>query len=122
MNLMRDGDDESHQGYVRESKINTKFIHNHAFGLKLRMNHTHGCDLVKQSKSKYAAPFVTPENILLEKDSVEKMFTSSDWNTSTWASREEGEKLTDLVTYCSFWSDVKKVMNAPIPLCVFWIN
>lgn len=107
-------------GYIRELldnvKIITKFIHGHATVLELWKKHTFGHDLVKPSKIRSAMPFMTLENIVLEKQKLQDMFVSSEWNMSVWASHAEGKRVSDLVGDHSFWIEAKMVMKATIPL------
>ena len=99
-----------------KAKTITRFIYCHAMVLNLMRNHTLVHDLVKPSKSKSAIPFLTLQNIVLEKGRLEKMFISSEWKTSCWASRREGKRVADIVLDPSFWSGAEMVLKPTIPL------
>ncbi|RVW59756.1 hypothetical protein CK203_096375 [Vitis vinifera] len=99
-----------------KAKTITRFIYSHAMVLNLMRNHTLVHDLVKPSKSKSAIPFLTLQNIVLEKGRLEKMFISSEWKTSCWASRREGKRVADIVLDPSFWSGAEMVLKPTIPL------
>uniref|UniRef100_A0A5B6ZU29 DUF659 domain-containing protein n=1 Tax=Davidia involucrata TaxID=16924 RepID=A0A5B6ZU29_DAVIN len=104
------------KGILEEAKRITKFIHSHATVLKLVRYHTNGCNLVKPSKIRSAMPFLTLENIVSEKENLKKMFISSEWNTSIWASSRDGKRVADLVVDRSFWTRATMVLKATIPL------
>ncbi|PSS18203.1 Flagellin [Actinidia chinensis var. chinensis] len=104
------------KGILEKAKTITKFVYSRATVLKLMRNHTCGCDLVKPSKIRSAMPFLTLENIVSEKENLGKMFGSSEWSTSIWASSREGKEVTDLVADCSFWTGATVVLKATIPL------
>ncbi|KAA8540159.1 hypothetical protein F0562_024278 [Nyssa sinensis] len=103
-------------GILEKAKTITKFIHSHAAVLKLVRYHTNGYNLVKPSKIRSAMPFSTLENIVSEKENLKKVFISTEWNTSTWASSREGKRVADLVADHSFWTRAKMVLKATIPL------
>ncbi|XP_047331606.1 uncharacterized protein LOC124935196 [Impatiens glandulifera] len=94
----------------------TKFIYNCAEILKLMRTHTGVHNLVKSSRSKFAGCFLTLENILSEEENLKRMFTSSEWITSSWASSTEGKEVADLVTDQSFWEDAWIVTTGTIPV------
>ncbi|XP_057967557.1 uncharacterized protein LOC131157427 [Malania oleifera] len=107
---------DSIRGILDKAKIITRFIYNHATVLKLLRNHTNGRDIFKPSKIKSTLPFLTLENIVTERENLKKMFSSSDWKTSIWASRSEGKRVADLVVDRSFWTGARSVLKAAIPL------
>ncbi|XP_059639934.1 uncharacterized protein LOC132282321 [Cornus florida] len=104
------------KGVLEDTKIITKFIYSHAAVLELLRYHTDGCDLIMPSKIRSAMPFLTLENIVVEKTNLKKMFVSSKWNTSIWASSMEGKRVANLVAGSSFWSGATMVLTATIPL------
>ncbi|KAK3015914.1 hypothetical protein RJ639_007650, partial [Escallonia herrerae] len=104
------------KGILENAKSITKFIHSHAAVLKLMRNHTRGRDLVKPSKFMSAVPFLTVENMVLEKENLRKLFHSSKWNASIWASTSVGKGVAELVASRSFWTGAKMVVKATIPL------
>ncbi|KAK8581341.1 hypothetical protein V6N12_071569 [Hibiscus sabdariffa] len=85
------------RGTLEKAKTITKFIHGHVTVLNLLRDYTDGHDLVKPTKIKSAMPFVTLENIILEKRNIKAMFASSAWNNTTWSSRAEGKRVVELV-------------------------
>ncbi|XP_059640758.1 uncharacterized protein LOC132282933 [Cornus florida] len=104
------------KGVLEDAKIITKFLYGHAAVLELLRYHTRGCDLVMPSKIRSAMPFLTLENIMVEKANLKKMCVSSKWNTSIWASSIEGKRVANLVAGSSFWSGATMVLKATIPL------
>lgn len=99
-----------------KAKTITRFIYNHAMELNLLRNYTLVHDLVRPSRSKSAFPFLTLQNIVSEKESLEKMFISSEWKTSCWASTREGKRVADIVSDPSFWTGAEVVLKATVPL------
>lgn len=99
-----------------KAKAITKFIHSHATVLKLMRKYTSANNLVKPSKIKLAKPILTLETMVSEKDNLQNMFVSSGWNSLSWASREEGKRIAELVMDPAFWTGVRMVLKATIPL------
>ncbi|KAF6164777.1 hypothetical protein GIB67_035706 [Kingdonia uniflora] len=79
-----------------------------------------GFDVAPQLEKIYGIrsvrPSLTLENIVLEKKNLHKMFGSSAWNTSIWASRADGKKVAHLIEGLSLWSEATQVLKATIPL------
>ncbi|XP_058228190.1 uncharacterized protein LOC131336397 isoform X1 [Rhododendron vialii] len=104
------------KGILKKAKTITKFIYSRATVLKLMRCHTDGCDLIYPSRIKSAMPFLTLENIMSEMENLQKMFVSSEWSTSVWASSQEGRQVADLMADRSFWTGASVVLKATIPL------
>ncbi|KAI8544867.1 hypothetical protein RHMOL_Rhmol08G0328200 [Rhododendron molle] len=104
------------KGILKKAKTITKFIYSRATVLKLMRWHTDGCDLIYPSRIKSAMPFLTLENIMAEMENLQKMFVSSEWSTSVWASSQEGRQVADLMADRSFWTGASVVLKATIPL------
>ncbi|KAI3459004.1 hypothetical protein Pfo_015667 [Paulownia fortunei] len=107
-----------------KAKIITRFIHSHPNALKFLQDQTDGRDLVKPSKIRSTQPFLTLENIVLEKEILKGMFLSSDSKSSILTSTTEGKRVADLVADRSFWSGASTVLKAAIPLVrvIEWMN
>lgn len=99
-----------------KAKTITKFIYGHDAVLNLLRRHISSHDLVKASKIKAAAPFLTLENFVLERSNLELMFISSEWLNSFCASSVEGKIVANLVRDSSFWDGVTVAVKASIPL------
>ncbi|KAF6158940.1 hypothetical protein GIB67_012357 [Kingdonia uniflora] len=99
-----------------KAKIITKFLYSRETVLKLVSKHVFERSLVNSSRIRSVRPSLTLENIVLEKENLQKMFGSSEWNTSIWASRADGKRVADLIEGPSFWSEATKVLKATIPL------
>lgn len=106
----------SFKDILDKAKSLTRFIYNHAMVLELLRNYTDGKDLVKPSKIRSASSFLTLENILLEEENLKKMFSSSEWSRSIWASKMEGKKAAYLMGDHSFWTGALKLSKVAIPL------
>lgn len=61
-------------------------------------------------------PFMTLENIVAEKEKLEAVVTSPEWEASVWASTEEGKRVYKLVKDTSFWNGAKMVLKVSAPL------
>ncbi|XVF86268.1 hypothetical protein PTKIN_Ptkin18bG0026800 [Pterospermum kingtungense] len=104
------------RGTLEKAKTISKFIHGSATLLNLLRDYTDGHDLLKPTKMRSAMPFVTLENIISEKENLKAMFTSSEWNNSTWSSRAEGKRVVELVGDHSFWKGAGMVVKIALPL------
>ncbi|OWM69467.1 hypothetical protein CDL15_Pgr013928 [Punica granatum] len=60
--------------------------------------------------------FMTLGNIVAEKEKLEAMITSPEWDASVWASMEERKRVADLVKDPSFWDGSMMVVKASGPL------
>ncbi|KAL7109812.1 hypothetical protein ACP275_06G199000 [Erythranthe tilingii] len=97
---------------LEKAKIITRFIYGNPDALKHLKEKTEGRDLFQQSsKIKSTQPFLTLENIVLEKKTLTKMFLSPLFLTN-----EGWEKVADLVGDESFWKAASNVLKAAIPL------
>ncbi|KAK9267001.1 hypothetical protein L1049_021395 [Liquidambar formosana] len=104
------------KGVLDKVKTIIKFIHSNATVLRLMRNYTNSHDLAKPSKFRLAIPFLTLENMVLEKENLENMFVSFEWKTLICASSRNGKMVADLVGDPSFWTEAGMVLNATIPL------
>ncbi|OMO83280.1 hypothetical protein CCACVL1_11461, partial [Corchorus capsularis] len=104
------------RGTLETAKSISKFIHGNAIVLNLFRGYSDGHDLIKPTKVRSAMPFVTLENIISEKNNLKAMFASSEWNTSTWASRAEGKRVAEMVGDPSFWKGAGMVVKIALPL------
>ncbi|KAK1587778.1 hypothetical protein Q3G72_016743 [Acer saccharum] len=104
------------RGILDKAKTITRFIHGHAAVLKLFRDYSGGGELIKRCKVSSAVPYMTLENIVLEKENLKAMFASSAWNASNWSSRTEGNRVVNLVKDRSFWTEAMRVVKAAIPL------
>ncbi|KAF6172115.1 hypothetical protein GIB67_029533 [Kingdonia uniflora] len=99
-----------------KAKIIIKLLYNRETVLKLISKHVSERSLVNFSRIKSVRPSLTLENIVFEKENLQKIFVSSAWNTSIWASRADGKRVADLIEGLSFWSEATQVLKATIPL------
>ncbi|KAK6919875.1 HAT, C-terminal dimerization domain [Dillenia turbinata] len=99
-----------------KAKSITRLIHRDEAVLKLMRNHTCGRDLFKPSKCRSVMCFCTLENMVREKQSLQKMFISSEWVTMNLASTTEGKRVAAIVDDSCFWSGAKGVLKATVPL------
>lgn len=107
---------EEVKSVLDKAKTITRFVHGHASVLKLLRDQTSVHDLVLPSRFKLTVPFRTLENMVSEQENLEKMFLSTAWRTSSWASTMEGRRVADLVADCSFWTGAITVLKVTIPL------
>ncbi|KAL7084135.1 hypothetical protein ACP275_14G206300 [Erythranthe tilingii] len=97
---------------LEKAKIFTRFIYGNPNALKYLKEKMDGRDLFQQSsKIKSTQPFLTLENIVLEKKILTKMFRSP-----IFLADEGWEEVYDLVSDESFWKGASDVLKAAIPL------
>jgi len=94
----------------------TRFIYSHVLPLELMKKHIQGKELVRTSRLKSVAPFITLRNMMSEKENLMHMFNSSTWNMSTWASRSKGKTVSELVKNPAFWASVADILKVTDPL------
>ncbi|KAF6146303.1 hypothetical protein GIB67_008187, partial [Kingdonia uniflora] len=99
-----------------KAKIIRKFLYSRETVLKLVSKHVSERSPVNSSRIRSMRPSLTLENIVLEKENLQKMIGSSAWNTSIWTSRADGKRVANLIEGLPFWSEAKKVLKATIPL------
>ncbi|KAG8380463.1 hypothetical protein BUALT_Bualt06G0018000 [Buddleja alternifolia] len=107
----------------QKAKVITKFIYSRPDVLKFMKERTEGRDLVQRSK-KSIIPFLTIENIVLEKEILKTMCLSSDSQSLFITSCVEGKRVAELVADRSFWSGASIVLKAAIPLVrvIEWLD
>lgn len=114
--LERIADIEPVKKVLTEAKAITRFIYSHALPLELMRKHIRGRELVRTSRLKSAAPFITLENIMSEKENLMYMFNSSTWNMSTWAYKTKGKTICAIVKNPAFWASVAGILKVTNPL------
>ncbi|XP_022891601.1 uncharacterized protein LOC111406400 [Olea europaea var. sylvestris] len=94
--------------------------------LKLLRAYNRVDKLLEPSKIKSTVPYLTLENIVLEKKGLKNMFASSDWKTSDLSDSVEGKRVACLVEDPTFWNGALMVLKAAIPivrlLCLIYNN
>lgn len=101
---------------IADAKTITRFIYSHTLLLDLMKKYITGGDLVKISKLRSVAVFLTLENMVSQKTNLMQMFGSAEWNCSIWASRTKGKDIRGLVWNPSFWAAVDYVTKITNPL------
>nr|CAD1827884.1 unnamed protein product [Ananas comosus var. bracteatus] len=99
---------------LTEAKTITSFIYGNELALELMKKHIRGGELVRASKLKSLAQFVTLENIVSERENLITMFRSTKWIASICASRDKGKRVVEKLENTSFWiaaADILKVTN-----------
>lgn len=104
------------QNIFKKAKTITRFVHGNVSVLRLLRDQTSVHDLVKPSRIRSIIPFLTLEKMIFEKSNLEKLFLSSAWKSSNWASTAEGEMVSELVADRSFWAGALLVVKAIFPL------
>lgn len=101
---------------LTEAKTITRFIYSHALPLALMKKHVQGKELVRTSRLKSVAPFITLANMMSEKENMMHMFNTSAWNMSTWASKAKGKTICAMVKNPDFWASVAEILKVTNPL------
>ncbi|XP_022892042.1 uncharacterized protein LOC111406912 [Olea europaea var. sylvestris] len=101
---------------LEKARTITSFVQNHPSALKLLRAYTRVENLVKSSKIRSAEPYLTLENIVLEKKGLENMFSSSEWRTSDLSDSIDGKNVDYLVADPTFWNGALVVLTAAIPI------
>ncbi|GMH26739.1 hypothetical protein Nepgr_028582 [Nepenthes gracilis] len=115
--LERIGSMDSVKETSEKAKMVTRLLYSNSSVLELLRQHTGGgSGLVKTSKVKAANPYLTLENMLIQKNNIENMLSSSGWANSTWASTDEAGKVANLVGDDSFCNDVDVIVSATVTL------
>lgn len=72
--------------HFRETLDNQDYGHANSFKAFEVLYWTEGKDLIKPSKIKLASPFLTLENMVLQKQNLKEAFLSPEWKDSVWSS------------------------------------
>ncbi|XP_020267293.1 uncharacterized protein LOC109842810 isoform X2 [Asparagus officinalis] len=104
------------QEVLGKAKTITQFIYSHALPLELMKKYIQGKELVRTSRLKSVAPFITLENMMSERENLMNMFNSSTWEMSQWASKTKGKTVCELVKNPSFWASVADILKVTNPL------
>ncbi|CAH9088754.1 unnamed protein product [Cuscuta europaea] len=100
-----------------KAKSITQFVYSHDNVLKLLRDFCPSVDeLMKPSKIRSIVPFLTLENMVMEKGNLQRIFLSSLWKTLECARTGDGQRVVDLVGDKTFWEGALMVLKATIPL------
>ncbi|XP_057811513.1 uncharacterized protein LOC131025744 [Salvia miltiorrhiza] len=108
MDLMLEkiGDLPQHKNALLKARKVSNFIYNHGFILAMMRKFTNR-ELIRPSVTRFATTFLTLESMLQAKQSLEAMFTSTDWAKSTWASKSESKAIKKIILNDNtFWPSV----------------
>ena len=97
---------------IEQAKKITRLVHSNPSILGLLEDNY----LVKSSKIKAVAPFLTLENILIKKMNLRTIFSSRKWKRSRLGSSSSGKNVAQLVMNNSFWNKVALVVKGSIPI------
>ncbi|KAL1552754.1 hypothetical protein AAHA92_13517 [Salvia divinorum] len=101
---------------LEKAKIISSFVHNHPIALKYLQDQTNGSGLLDSSRISTMRPFLMLENIVIKKEALKKMFSSSHSQSSILISTAEGRKASELVADRSFWRGASTILKGAIPL------
>ncbi|CAI9767133.1 unnamed protein product [Fraxinus pennsylvanica] len=101
---------------LNKGRTITRFVQNHPIALKLLRAYTRVENLIKPSNIRSTVPYLTLENMFLEKKGLKNMFASSEWKTSYLSDSFEGKRVASLVEDRTFWNGALVVLKAAIPI------
>ena len=101
---------------VDNAKSITKFIYNHTLVLSLMRKHTGGKDIIRPAITRFATHFLTLQSMLSQHRNLQKMFSSDEWNQSSWSNKPEGRELKRKVHDETFWRKAAEIVKLAEPL------
>lgn len=101
---------------LEKAKTITRFVQKHPCALKLLRTYTRVDNFLEPSKIRSTVPYLTLENIVLEKKGLKNMFASSEWKNSDLSDSLEGKRVAYLVDDPTFWNGALMVLKAAIPI------
>ncbi|XP_031503572.1 uncharacterized protein LOC116266472 [Nymphaea colorata] len=101
---------------IEEARIITRYIYNHSWVLNLMRKFTGGKELIRPKVSKFAANFLSLRAMVVHEDCLKHMFSHSDWMTSIYSKRPDGQAVKSLVYLDRFWKAAHEAINLAEPL------
>ncbi|CAI9773562.1 unnamed protein product [Fraxinus pennsylvanica] len=101
---------------LEKAKTITRFVQKHPSALKLLRTYTRVDNILEPSKIRSTVPYLTLENIVLEKKGLKNMFASPEWKNSDLSDSFEGKRVAYLVEDPTFWNGALMVLKAAIPI------
>jgi len=92
------------------------FIYNHGWVLALMRKYANK-ELVRPAATRFATAYLTLESMNINRESLERMFTSTEWGRCSWAKSQDGKKVKDiLLKDRSFWGSLIYALKTTKPL------
>ncbi|XP_057799026.1 uncharacterized protein LOC131014896 [Salvia miltiorrhiza] len=109
---------------LEKAKIITRFVHSNPIALKYMQEQTNGSGLVDSSRTRSIRPFLVLENIVINKETLKTMLSSSHSQSSILMSTMEGRRVAELVADRLFWTGAVTILKGAIPLVrvIEWMN
>ncbi|KAL6524812.1 hypothetical protein OROMI_030405 [Orobanche minor] len=105
---------------LQKAKKVVKFIYGHSIILAMMRGFTYDRELIRPAVTRFATAFLTLQCIYKQKRPLAIMFTSKEWEETTFSRTTEGLDTINIVLYDpNFWPHVAFCIKATVPLvCV----
>ncbi|KAG8391077.1 hypothetical protein BUALT_Bualt01G0150300 [Buddleja alternifolia] len=106
-----------HESTLAKSKQVVKFIYGHTWVLDLMRKFTKNGELLRPAVTRFATAYLTLQSIHKQKQALQSMFSSQEWQTCAWVKKPEGMKAQGTILFDRFfWGHVKYCIQSVIPL------
>ncbi|KAK3183518.1 hypothetical protein Dsin_030804 [Dipteronia sinensis] len=101
---------------LEDTKSFTIFIYAHHTTLALMMTFTRKRDIVRLGVTRFASDFLTLQSLLVKKDKLRALFTSTDWEKCKWSKSVKRKAAYNTVLSIVFWNAVNYCLRVFSPL------
>ncbi|MQM05780.1 hypothetical protein Taro_038596 [Colocasia esculenta] len=102
------------ENVVNNARFITTFIYNHTNILDIMKTHTHGRELLRPARTRFASQYIALDSINGQRSNLIRMVASEEWENymsrhAPTRVREKGKKVTDIIQSKPFWKGVQNV-------------
>ncbi|XP_057779563.1 uncharacterized protein LOC130998147 [Salvia miltiorrhiza] len=110
------GELPQHKNALMKARKVSNFIYNHGLVLAMMRKHTNR-ELIRPATTRFATAFLTLESMMELRQPLQAMFTSTDWERTTWAKKNDGKEIKKIILSDQrFWRAVQYALNTTRPL------
>ncbi|XP_010941564.1 uncharacterized protein [Elaeis guineensis] len=110
------GEMDEVNGLLAKAKKICQLTYNSAWVLNLLREKTEGRDLIQHAMTEFVMNFLTLQNIVSVRDSLQQIFTSTNWEQSSLSKQRVGMDVMRIVLDPQFWESCTKIMKVSKPL------
>ncbi|XP_057804187.1 uncharacterized protein LOC131019614 [Salvia miltiorrhiza] len=90
------GELPQHKNALMKARKVSNFIYNHGLVLAMMRKHTDR-ELIRPATTRFATTFLALESMMELRQPLQAMFTSADWERTTWAKKNDGKEIKKII-------------------------
>lgn len=101
---------------LEEAKSITHYIYSHSWTLNTMRKFTGGRELIRPKITRFVTNFLSLRSIVIQEDNLKRMFSHSEWLSSTYSRRPDSQAIKSLLFLESFWKSAQEAVSISEPL------